>query len=127
MSIKGDLIKNKSYFLAASYLIRFVVWTLYVVTNNFQMLIILQVLLGLGESLGTPSYDALVAEHLDRNKHIRDYSEWKLISNLVGAIATLVGGYVVTKYGFDYLFLVMACFAFVSFVGIFLQPKKVFK
>lgn len=127
MSLKGDLVKDKSYFLAASYLIRFTVWTLYAVTNSFGMLLVLQFILGIGESLGTPSYDALVAEHLDKNKHIRDYADWKIISNLVGAIATLVGGYVVTKYGFDVLFFAMAGLAFVSFAGVFLQPKKAFK
>jgi len=124
MSKWGDKLKETEYFLICGYLIRAIVWIGYIFAGNFYMLIFLQILLGIGESLGTPSYDAIFAEHLDRNKHIRDYSIWKVISNLVGASATLIGGFVVFAYGFVPLFVFMGALALISMLGILLSPRE---
>src|SRR3989344_3982373 len=121
MSKWGDKVKETEYLLVGGYLIRAVVWLGYIFVGNLFMLILLQVLLGIGESLGTPSYDAIFAEHLDRNKHIKDYSIWKVISNLVGASATLMGGFVVSFYGFVPLFIFMSVIALISMFGILLS------
>ncbi len=87
-------------------------------------LITLQVLLGLGEALGTPAYDAIFAERLDKNKHIRNYTDWKLVSNVVGAVAVILGGILINKVGFSVLFYLMAMLAFISFVGVWIKPIR---
>jgi MFS family permease len=88
-------------------------------------LIILQVVLGLGEALGTPSWNAIFAKHLDEKKEIMDYSNWDIINNLMIAVATVVGGVLVTCFGFNFLFVIMGLLAFVSFVGVLVTPRKV--
>lgn len=120
----GDLIQETEYLLMAGYLIRAIVWFVFPSITTFLELIVLQILLGIGEALGTPSYDALVAEHLDKNRHIEEYSNWKLISNIVGAIAVVIGGFIVKSSGFQVLFYLMGILALISFIGILIKPRK---
>lgn len=122
----GDGFKHKRYLLAGGYLIRGLGWITMSRITSIEHLIMLQFILGIGESLGTPAFDALVAEHLDKNKHIMDYSDWKMLSNFVLVIGTLIGGYVVSRTGFTYLMIAMAMLAFVSFAGV-LSARKIDK
>jgi len=127
LSKYGDRVKEKERLLMAGYLIRGLVWIAYIFVGNFTTLLVLQFVLGIGEALGTPAYDTIFAEHLDRNKHIKDYSTWKVISNLLGAAATFLGGLVVTYSGFIPLFMFMAILAFTSFLGVGMSPRKLYE
>jgi sugar phosphate permease len=120
----GDLIKEKEYLLMGGYLIRAIVWFLFPSLSTVFGLIILQALLGIGEALGSPAYDAIFAEHLDKNRHVQNYTDWKLISNLVGAVAVIFGGILVNEVGFSTLFYLMGVLAFVSFIGMWIKPRK---
>ena len=120
----GDLIKEKEYLLMGGYFIRAIVWFIFPSISTILSLVILQVLLGLGESLGTPAYDAIFAEHLDKDRHIEEYANWKLISNIVGAIAVMLGGFFVKIVGFSALFYVMGFLAVVSLIGVWVKPRK---
>lgn len=118
----GDRL-NKEDLLLAGFAIRVVGWLAYFFVGSLAMVIILQVLLGLGEALGSPAFDAIFAEHLDRNHHMEDYADWKVINNLVTAAGIIIGGLIVTSFGFRFMFLTMAWLAFVSFAIIFCKPK----
>ncbi len=120
----GDQIKEKEYMLIAGYLIRAVVWLSYIFIHDFYLLIIAQFILGIGEALGTPAFEAIFAEHLDRGKHIFEYSEWKVLSNIILAVGTLLGGVIVERFGFSPLFFFMSLLAMISCVGVWLKPRK---
>lgn len=120
----GDRLKAKENFLILGYFVRAVVWFGYIYVGSLQALLLLQFLLGLGEAFGTPAYDAIFAEHLEKNKHIKDYSIWKVVSTLLGALATCMGGLLVTGYGFVPLFAIMSVLALVSMFGIILSPSN---
>jgi MFS family permease len=124
LSKYGDGVKEQEYLLMAGYLVRALVWLMYIFIGNITTLVIMQIFLGLGEALGSPSFDAIFAEHLDRGRHIKEYSDWKLISNIVLAMGTLAGGFIVSKFGFIPLFIIMSGLAFISFFGILLKPRK---
>lgn len=121
----GDKIKEKEYLLAGGFLIRGFAWLGYLFVTSIEGLIIIQIILGLGEALGTPSWGAIFAKHLDNKKEIMDYSNWNIINNLMIAISTLVGGVVVTVFGFRPLFVFMGLLAFISFIGVLITPRKV--
>lgn len=121
----GDSLEEKEYLLMGGFLIRALVWFLFPFVSTLFWLIIMQILLGLGEALGTPSYDAIFAEHLDKNKHVKEYTEWKLISNIVSSFAILLGGLLVNYVGFSILFFIMGMMALVSFFGVLWTPRKV--
>jgi MFS family permease len=120
----GDRVTEKRYLLASGYLVRGICWILYIFTKDYYMLIAVQFLLGIGEAAGSPAFEAIFAEHLDKGKHIREYSEWKVISNITLAAGTLLGGFVVSEFGFTPLFIFMAGLAIISFIGIIIKPKK---
>ena len=46
--------------------------------QTFIFLLVAQFLLGIGEAVGTPAFDVIFAEHLDKGKHINEYSDGKL-------------------------------------------------
>lgn len=120
----GDFIKEKEHLLMAGYFVRAIVWFLFPSLSTVIGLIALQALLGLGEALGTPAYDAIFAEHLDKNRHIQNYTDWKLVSNVVGAIAVILGGIFVSELGFSALFYSMGVLALVSLFGVWLKPRS---
>ena len=120
----GDFIAEKEYLLIAGYLVRALAWFLFPSLSTVFGLILLQGLLGLGEALGTPAYDAIFAEHLEKDKHVKNYSEWKLISNILGAVAVVLGGILVNEVGFSILFYVMGTLALLSAIGIWTKPRR---
>jgi MFS family permease len=121
----GDRIKEKEYLLAAGYAVRAIAWFGYIFVTNIYSLLVIQVISGLGQALGTPAWDVIFAKHLDRNKEIMDYSDWSILSYLVMAISILVGGAVVTAFGFDMLFAIMGTLALIAFVGLLMTPRRV--
>ena len=120
----GDKIQEKEYLLVIGYAIRAVVWFSYIFIQDFYILLLAQFLLGIGEAAGTPAFDAIFAEHLDKGKHIFEYSEWKVITNVVLAVGTLLGGLIAEKFGFKPLFLFMSVLASISCVGILFKPRR---
>lgn len=120
----GDGFREKEYLLLAGYMVRILSWISLIFVHNLWTLVLAQIFLGLGESLGTPSFNALVADHLDRNKYIKEYSTWSLVANFAAAGGILAGGYIVNNLGFKALFILMAALSMISFLGILLKPRK---
>jgi MFS family permease len=100
-------------------------WFLYIGVGNLFQLVLLQILLGLGDAAGSPSFNAIFAEHLDLGKHIQEYSQWIIIGNFLTAAGTLTGGLVASMFGFRWLFIFMGTLALVSFLGRFDPAKKI--
>ncbi|MDO9231692.1 MAG: MFS transporter [bacterium] len=120
----GDRLKEKEYLLMGGFLIRAIVWFSFPFISTIFMLVMLQILLGIGETLGSPAFDSIFAEHLDDGCHIREYTDWKLISNITGAGAIILGGIIINYFGFFPLFFMMGSLASVSFFGVLLKPRK---
>lgn len=121
----GDRLKEQEYLLAGGYLIRCLAWIGYIFVSNLTGIIVLQVALGFGEALGSPSWNAIFAKHLDERREMMDYSSWNIISNLMIAAATVVGGIIVTYLGFNFLFVTMSLLALISFIGLLITPRRV--
>lgn len=109
----------------AGFLVRAAVWGGLTMINSLWLLVVAQILLGLGEALGSPAFDSIFAEHLDRNKHVREFSDWKLIYNLTMAAGTILGGLLAVRFGFNVLFLTMSFLAISSFIIVWRQPRRV--
>ena len=113
----GDKVKEQEYLLAGGFLVRAIAWLGYLFVTNVTGLIVVQIILGLGEALGTPAWNAIFAKHLDGHKEIMDYSNWNIINNLLVALSTILGGVLVTYFGFSVLFLAMSMLALVFLWG----------
>jgi MFS family permease len=124
VSKKGDSVKEKEYLLMGGFLIRGLSWLLFIFVGSIFHLILVQIFLGIGEAFGSPSFDAIFAEHLDDGMQIKEYSSWKLIVNGATAIAAVIGGLIVVNFGFTTLFIIMSFLAFVSFFGVLFLPRE---
>jgi len=119
----GDKVKNKGYLLVASFLLRAVAWTGFLFANSLLTLILIQMLAGVCEGLGVPAFNVIFAEHLDKGGHIREYSDWHIISNIIVAISTLLAGLIVSLFGFKILFEIMITLSLICFFGTGLNVK----
>jgi MFS family permease len=120
----GDKIKEKEYLVLGGYFFRLIAWIGYFFANSLWHLYVLQIILALGESMGTPAFNAIYSEHLDRGKFVK---QWGLLSSthmIVMGLSAFLGGFFVNQFGFRPLFLFMAALAGVSFVLLLVQPRK---
>ena len=120
----GDKVKEKEYLLIAGFIIRSIAWFSYTIIQNVPQLIIVQVLVGIGEAVGSPAFDAIFADHLDKKSEIMEYSGWKVLYNLVAALGTGIGGVLVVSFGFNIMFYVMSTLAATSAVIAITRPRK---
>jgi MFS family permease len=120
----GDKVKEKEYLLVAGFLIRVLSWILYIFTTNLLMFFAIQIILGIGEAIGSPAFDAIFAKHLKKGAEIGEYSSWKILQNFALAIGSLVGGIVVFYLNFNVLFILMAILGIISSVIVLMQRRE---
>lgn len=120
----GDKVKQHEYYLIAGFVFRALAWIGFVYAGSISAIIILQILIGIGEAVGSTGFDTIFAEHLDKSSHIKDYAVWKTIANVLAAIATMIGGLVVTYYGFAPMFSFMAIVAISCALFTYLLPRR---
>jgi predicted MFS family arabinose efflux permease len=78
-------------------------------------LFIIQLLLGFSEGLHTPAFRALMATNFDNDKELPQAADWEIILSFTGVTGSAIGGIIVSTFGFDTLFLVMAGMVMVAF------------
>lgn len=64
----GDQIKEKEYLVAGGYLLRIIAWIGYFFASSLWHLYILQLILAMGEASGTPAFNAIYSEHLNKGR-----------------------------------------------------------
>ncbi|EKD52937.1 MAG: hypothetical protein ACD_61C00191G0003 [uncultured bacterium] len=121
----GDRIREKEMMLLASYVIRGLAFLSLIFIDSALSLISIQILFGLAESLGTPTFGALFAKHVDRKEEVLEYSDWAIVSNLVMALGTILGGFIVSSLGFNFLFVAISMLCFVSAGWVLFTPRKI--
>jgi len=120
----GDRIKEKEYLVATGYFFRLAAWLGYFFANSLWHLYFLQLFLALGEATGTPAFNAIYSEHLDRGKYVRQWGVGTSTGAIIMGIAAFLGGAIVSQVGFRPLFLLMASLAAISFILLMIQPRK---
>ncbi len=120
----GDKLQEKEYLLLAGYLCRAIGWFGFLFASSFQHVIMLQILIGIGEAAGTPAFEVIFSEHLDKGERVSEYATWRIISNLFVTAGILLGGWIVSYWGFPTIFAIMGSLAIISFLGILLKPRN---
>lgn len=108
--------KYADYFLILGFVFRVSGWLGYIFANSVIHLYLIQILLALGESFGTPSYNLLYSRYLDKGHFA---SEWGLntsISAFIMGGAAILGAIVVKNFGFIPLFVFMIILSLVSMI-----------
>ncbi len=109
-----DKIKNKQWFLTGGYAIISLGCLSYLFVENQTMLILTQILLGLGSAILSPVFDSLYSQFVEKKHAASEWGDWEAMGYVVTAIAALLGGYIATKFGFKTLFGTMFMLSLIS-------------
>ena len=97
---------------------------LYTQVNSIWFLLLVQVLIGFGDAIYNPAFDALYSEHLDGGKDGTEWGAWEALNYYATAVGAFIGGFIVTKFGFNPLFIIMGILCFSSALYVYFLPKK---
>ena len=121
-----DKVKHKEKLVVGGYMLTSVGAFSYIFVDSQFTLVLTEVILGLGEALLIPAFDALYSDFLDKKEEASEWGAEESMIYAVTAIAALLGGYIASTFGFTTVFVVMF---FISLVSVFssinlLRKKK---
>ncbi|MBD3319118.1 MFS transporter [Candidatus Woesearchaeota archaeon] len=122
-----DKVKHQEKLVVLGYAIASCGFLGYLFVSKPWHLIIVQVIFGVGEAIGTPAYDGLYSSHLDHGKFISQWGLWDSMAWIVTGIAAAVGGFFASVYGFRSLFMVMFVLSLLGLVSsalLLMRSKK---
>ena len=96
----------------------------YLFVHSQTSLLLVQVLLGIGTAIATPTWVSLYAQAEDRGS---EGSEWGLMYgsiDMIVALALVIGGWIVSNYSFYALFIVMGS---IKTVAALIQTRILYK
>lgn len=121
----SDRVKENELVVVVGYLAIGVGFLLYIIVDSIFTLLLVQVLIGLGEAIYSPAFDAVYSRHLEKNKSGTQWGMWESMNYFTYAFGAITGGLVVSYFGFNIMFLLMAGMCFGSAIYIYLLPRKV--
>lgn len=117
-------VKNKRLTLIIGYLVLAAGYALLLGTNGILYLVLVQVFLGIGESIATPSFDTLFTKHLVPHHESEEWGAWESTRYLTMFTGSFLGGAIAFYAGFPILFSLMAGMCLVSAIYLLFIPKK---
>jgi len=98
---------------------------LYIFVSSIWFLFVVEILIGFAEAFYSPAFDALYSKHTTKKKAGREWGAWESMDYFSVAIGAVVGGFIVTKFGFSAIFLIMAILCFIGAIYLFHLHKRV--
>ncbi len=121
----SDKIKENELIIVLGYVIMGIGFLLYIGVHSIYYLFFVQALIGIGEAVYSPAFDAVYSKHLDKKKEGIQWGAWESMYYFTAAIGAFVGGILVTLLGFNFLFVVMSLLCFSSAIYIYHLNRKV--
>lgn len=121
----ADRLKENELIVVFGYGIMGMAFFGYTLVNSIWSLLVVQVIVGLGQAIYSPAFDVLYSKHLDSQKIGTVWGTWEALNYFTTAIGAVAGGLLVTFFGFNTMFVMMALLCFASAVYIFRLPRKV--
>ncbi len=121
----SDKIKERKLIIVFGYLIMGLGFFLYFWVNSVIFLFIVQAIIGLGEAIYAPAFDAIYSQHLSPKKAGIQWGAWESMYYFTTAVGAIAGGALVTLFGFQILFLIMGILCFSSATYIFYLKKDI--
>jgi len=121
----ADRIKENELIVVAGYLIMSLAFFGYTLVNSIQGLLVIQIMIGLGEAIYSPAFDAVYSKHLDGHKSGREWGAWESINYFTTGCGAIAGGILVTALGFQTIFIIMGLLCMGSAIYILRLPRKI--
>ena len=119
-----DKIRENELIIVLGYVIVGIGFLSYTLVNTVISLFIVQILIGFGEAIYSPAFDAVYSKHLDCKKRGRGWGMWEAMNYFTMAFGAVIGGTAVYYFGFNSIFVVMSLMSFASAIYIFCLPRK---
>jgi predicted MFS family arabinose efflux permease len=116
--------KEKELAIMWSQIVLGIGYLMYYFTHNVFMLFMVQIVLGIGEAFYWPAFHAVFASHTDEHQSVSQWGVYDGLTYLIPAGGAALGGYLVTLFGFDFIFISMALLSFANGIFIFFLPRK---
>lgn len=120
-----DKVKEKELVIVAGYIVIGIAFLLFTGVHSIWTLAMVQALIGFGEALYSPAFDSVYSDHLDKRKSGLQWGAWEAMNYFTWAAGATVGGFLVSMFSFDHLFVLMSLLAFGAALYIYLTPRKV--
>ena len=121
----ADEIREGELIIVFGYLLMGVGFILYTFVDTVFSLFLVGVLIGFAEAIYSPAFDALYTRHMQKEKAGNVWGVWEAMNYFTGALGALIGGILVSQFGFDVLFWLMSVLCISSALYIYLLPRKV--
>lgn len=121
----ADRIKDPELVIALGYLIMGIGFFGYIFVDSVQFLFVVQIIIGLGEAIYSPAFDATYSSHLSGNRFGSEWGAWEAINYLTAAFGAISGGLIVTLLGFNGMFVIMGLISIASALYILHLPREV--
>ena len=87
-------------------------------------LLLVQIVISFGEAVYAPAFDAVYSKHLDGRKAGQQWGAWESLNYFTTAIGAVAGGIIVTQFGFNMMFIIMAILCLGSAIYIYRLPRR---
>jgi len=121
----SDKVKEDELIIVAGFFITALGFIYYMFVDSMTTLIVAQIIIGIGEATKYPAYDEVYSRHLDKGKGGLEWGAWEAMAYFSAAIGAVVGGYLVTQFGFNIIFVFMAALSLGGGIFIYRLPRDV--
>lgn len=121
----ADKIKESELIIVFGYSFMALGFLSYTMVNSIWSLLFVQMVIGFAEAIYCPAFDALYSKHLNGNRAGSWWGAYESMKYFGTACGAIIGGFIVTNFNFNTLFIVMAVLCFTSAIYIYLLPRKV--
>ena len=123
----ADRLARPEDVMSAGYLFLASGFFAYLFAGSVWHILIIQAILGFGEAIYSPAYNAIYSRHLDKHHEAAEWGLWEAMAYFVAAGGAIAGGYIATFLSFQGLFGIMTIFCLLSSVIIIAMPKSFFR
>jgi len=121
----ADKRQRKEFVIVLGSMVMSFGFLLMTIVNSITTLFVVQALIGIGQAIYYPPYDALYSKHVDGHGAATAWGTWESMDYFSTAIGAILGGYIVTNWGFIPLFVIMSILCMISGLYLYYLPKKV--
>lgn len=121
----ADKLKENELIVVIGYLLMGAGFWGYTLVNSVFSLLIIQAVIGFGEAIYAPAFDAVFSKHLDGHQSGKQWGAWEAMRYFTGGLGAVAGGFLVVNFGFALMFVIMAGLCFASAVYLLCLPRKI--
>ncbi|MBF8249891.1 MAG: hypothetical protein HW400_492 [Candidatus Levybacteria bacterium] len=96
----------------------------FALTKNVSSLFLFYGVIGMGLGIASPAKNSLFSSHLDKDKEVTEWSIYDGFVFMGMAMAATIGGFVANRYGFAFLFYLVAITNLLSIIPYILYAEK---